>query len=594
MKKLLKGTVTLFAVIALLAVVAYFARHEITRVQEDMPSFTHSAGNNFDTMVKMSDGIELFTTVALPAGGNSFPTILLRNPYAEFGTILRDTLCGRFVRYGYACVFQDVRGQGQSGGDWVPGENEIGDGNDTLAWLVKQPFQNSNIAMVGPSYLAAVQWAAASGGLPEEVKTFIPAVYTSDNRSVMFHDGMFRHETFTAWASMMKETNSESDADAGELYQRAIRHRPHIEVDTEVFGIDMPWYRRMVSGASADAEQWKVSGNSDLLKVPEQLTVPVLMIGGWYDVFLGPQFQDWQRLATQSSSRFVIGPWTHMGTGGEALETPNSEGGLFQWPIMLDWLEHHLKGRELQNKPGIASYVMRDNHWREYDSWPPVTHKKRFYLSGVTQSNSCDGGKLSTANGEPTMSVNFDYDPDNPVPTRGGAGMLAFILPGFEGAKPANVLQHGLCEREDVLSFISAPLAEDLHITGEIDLQLTVASSAEDTSFTGKLIEVMPDGKAINIRDSITSLAYRNHAERPQPYSPGELVSLAFDFWPIDWSVKKGSRLRLDISSSDFPKYHAHPNKAGNWAEIDNVEVARQTLFSGAGNESYLELPVAE
>lgn len=170
--------------------------------------------------------------------------------------------------------------------------------------------------------------------------------------------------------------------------------------------------------------------------------------------------------------------------------------------------------------------------------------------------------------------------------------MLAFILPGFNGAKPANAWQEGLCERDDVLSFLTEPLTEDLKIAGNISLHLTVASDAEDTSFTGKVIEVLPDGRAVNIRDSITSLAYRNNAEVPQLYNPGEPVEVELHYWPIEWTVKKGSRLRLDISSSDFPKYHAHPNRAGNWAEIADVRKAIETLFAGQGVESYMELPL--
>ncbi len=603
MKKLFKIGGVIIVVLVLVGGTGYLARHELTRIQEDLPAFSHAAGESREVMVKMSDGVTLYTTIAFPENNvtersyeqemGSFPTVLVRNPYAQFGAIMRDTLCGRFVRYGYACVFQDVRGQGESGGQWVPGENEVSDGNDTLDWLINQPFQNSNIAMVGPSYLAAVQWAAASGGLPEEVKTFIPAVYTTDNRAVMFHDGMFRHETFTAWASMMKTTNS-SDDDAGKLYQQAIRYRPHIDVDTKVFGMDMPWYRRMVSGASADAEQWQVPGNEEVRRVPEELSVPILMIGGWYDVFFGPQYKDWQRLATQSKSRFIIGPWTHIGSGGEALETPNSDGGLFQWPIMLDWLDHHLKGEKLVNKPGVSTYAMRDNIWIERDSWPPKTETMRFYLSDPGNANRCEGGDLHHSKGDPSTSIDYQYNPDDPVPTKGGAGMLAFILPGFDGAKPANVLQNGLCEREDVLTFTTEPLAEDLKIVGDIGLRLSVSSDAEDTAFTGKLIEIFADGKMINIRDSITSLAYRNNAELPQSYTPGEKVDLDFEFWPIEWSLKKGSRLRLDISSSDFPKFHAHPNKVGNWAEIAEVKIATQTLFTGLGTESYLELSVAQ
>jgi putative CocE/NonD family hydrolase len=222
---------------------------------------------------------------------------------------------------------------------------------------------------------------------------------------------------------------------------------------------------------------------------------------------------------------------------------------------------------------------MRDNVWIERSSWPPKTVKRRFYLSAITQSNSCEGGALSETNSGPSTSITYQYDPDNPVPTRGGAGMLAFISPGFDGAKPANVLQDGLCERDDVITFSTEPLEQDLKIVGDIGLHLSVASDAEDTAFTGKLIEIFADGKKVNMRDSITSLAYRNHAEVPQSYSPGEKVDVEFEFWPIEWSLQKGSRLRLDISSSDFAKFHAHSNKAGIGQKLLLSKPQRKRFF---------------
>jgi putative CocE/NonD family hydrolase len=592
-KKFLYVLAGIVVIVAVVAGIAYLARFEITRIQEDLPAFTDSAGDSYYKMVAMGDDIELNTYVALPASDGPHPTILLRNPYANFGAFMRDGLCGRFVRYGYACVFQDVRGQGESGGEWQPGVNEIKDGSDTLQWLIKQDFQDKNIAMVGPSYLAAVQWAAASVGLPAEVKTFVPAVYTTDNYGVMYQDGMFRHETFTAWASMMRSSNASVD-NAGKDYQKAVRHRPHNEVDTKIFGTEMPWYQDMINSASPNAAFWHQADNMLLKTTPETLTVPILMIGGWYDVFFGPQFEDWQRLATRSGSRFVIGPWTHIGSGGEALETPNAEGGLFQWMVMLNWVDHHLKGMPLDYKPGVATYVMQENRWKERAVWPPEGDAHRLYLGAPVSAQGCNGGSLTRDLGKEVESISYQYDPDNPVPTLGGAGMLAFILPGFNGAKPANVEQGEICNREDVLSFTTETFNKSLHIAGNIKINLTVSSSAADTAFTAKLVEVMSDGKSVNIRDSITSLALTRGAIDRRTYTPGEKVNITINPWPIEWTIQPGSKLRLDISSSDFPKFHAHPNIAGNWAEAKKAITAQQTLYTGLENNSWLEFNVLQ
>ncbi|MEL6239409.1 MAG: CocE/NonD family hydrolase [Pseudomonadota bacterium] len=577
MKWLKRGLYVVAGIIAL-GLFAFLWRHELLRMRSDMPSFTHSAGDDFDAMVPMLDGVELYTTVQMPGGEGPFPAVLIRNPYAQARWVMQDLVCGLFVRYGYACVFQDTRGRGRSQGEWDPATSEISDGADTLKWLARQDFQDGNLAMVGSSYLASVQYAALAGDAPPELKTIVPAMYATDNRTVMYQDGLFRHETFTAWTSMMRGPGSDTD-NAAEEYRQAARYRPHSQVDTDVFGLSMPWYTDMLNAAAPADPFWQAEDRVKMRQVPQNTDIPVLMVGGWYDVFFGPQFEDWQRLATQSSSRYVIGPWVHNGEISE-LVSEDVGDGRFYWREMLPWLDYHLKGIGPKPETGISIYVIgKDAGWQDHTVWPSKTTYKSFFLSNLAAANSCEEGRLSATpgNGE----AEFIYNPDDPVPTRGGAGMLAFTFPGFEGAKPANVDQAGLCERDDVLTFQTAQLEAPMLISGNIELTLDIASTAPDTAFTAKLVEVFPDGRAFNIRDSITSLAYRNGAQAPLSYQPGDRVSLRFDFWPIAWRMQAGSRLRLDVSSSDFPKFHAHTNRAGPWAEQSGADLATQTLYGG-------------
>lgn len=588
MRKILIGLCVLVVAVASIGGLAFLNRQEILRMRADLPSFTSKPGKSEEVMIEMSDGVRLRTIVHYPDSKGPHPAILVRSPYADMAAFLSDGICGRFVRYSYICVFQDTRGQGGSEGDFVPGRNEIEDGSDTLHWIAGQKFQDGNIAMVGPSYLAGVQWAAAAGGLPPEVKTLVPAVYTTDNHGVMYHDGMFRHETFTAWASRMR-AGDRTDENAGQQYQKAIRYRPHLEADVDIFGERMDWYREMITSESPSAPFWSDPDNQRVREMPEKMDIPILMVGGWYDVFFGPQFSDWRKLATRSESRFIIGPWTHIGAGGEALENPNSGGGLLQWKTMLNWLDHHLKGAPLEHPPGLSVYSMHQGTWSEYETWPPQTQTTRLFLNGGDKANSCEGGVLASKAGT-SASVAYEYDPDDPAPTHGGAGMLAFILPGFEGRPAANQWQPAICTRGDVLSFQGKVLEDPFTISGELSVTLTVSSTVEDTSFTAKLMEVLPDGRAINIRDSITSLKYRNGADFEQTYVPGEVVQIAITFWPIEWQVQPGSRLRLDVSSSDFPKFHAHSNSKEPWASVSEAKVATQTVFTGAG--SWIDLPV--
>ena len=568
----------------LVALFLYSMRYEIARMQEGLPGFTHTLGDEYFKMVKMRDGVSLATSIHLPAGEGSSPTVLIRSPYARFEAVLRDQVCGRFVRYGYACVFQDTRGQGDSEGVWDPGNNEVQDGRDTLSWLVRQDFQNGNIGMMGPSYLTLNQYAAAATGLPPQVKTFVPSVFAADMREALYADGMFRHETFTAWASMNRTSNTVFQG-TGDEYQAAIRYFPHEEVDTEIFGIDMPWYQRMIDIEQSEDALYGEKIGRLVSETPERLDVPVLMIGGWYDVFIGPQIRDWNRLSTKSGSRFVLGPWTHAGSTGDAFELDNASGGLFQWREMLDWFGHHLKGDELKSSLGVNVYVMGKNEWRHYDEWPPKTEKIAYSLRQEANSSDCSVRKLVELLKSDTeisqIPVSFEYDPRDPVPTRGGAGMLAFLLPGYKGARPGNVFQRPACERDDIISYKTETLKDGLLISGKIKTNLIVSSTAPDTSFTFKLIEEFEDGRAINIRDAITSLAFRNGSQKPRSYEPGKKVEIEIVSWPIEWWVSPGSKLRLDVSSSDFPKYHAHSNRAGPWAKQIDTDVATQTLYGG-------------
>ena len=384
--------VKLFVAVSILGILSalllYSMRYEIARLKEGLPGFTHALGDEYFEMVKMNDGVLLSTSIHLPDSVAPFPTVLIRSPYARFEAVLRDQVCGRFVRYGYACVFQDTRGQGDSEGVWDPGTNEVEDGRDTLTWLVGQDFQNGKIAMMGPSYLTLNQYAAAAGGLPKEVKTFVPSVFAADMRDALYADGMFRHETFTAWASMNRTSNTAFQG-TGKDYQAAIRHYPHEEVDTEIFKIEMPWYQRMIDIEQSENAFYGEELGRLISETPEQLKVPVLMIGGWYDVFTGPQIKDWNRLSTQSISRFVLGPWTHAGSAGSAFELNNAGGGLFQWREMLEWFSHHLKGEELKSRLGVNVYVMGKNEWRHYDEWPAKTESAIYSLSHEIDLGDC-------------------------------------------------------------------------------------------------------------------------------------------------------------------------------------------------------------
>ncbi|CAA0101351.1 CocE/NonD family hydrolase [Zhongshania aliphaticivorans] len=588
-KKIFHVTLYLLTAVTFLLIVTWQFRQDILRVYGDLPPFTHSIAYSFTEMVAVRDGVKLHTEVVMPNGEPPFPTVLVRSPYGSIKIVGIEIYCAIPVRYGYACVYQDTRGQGESEGIWTPLVNEINDAKDTLTWLVNQDFQNKNIAMLGDSYLGLTQWAAVAGGLPPEVKTIIPGISSPNLLATMYQDGMFRQEIYTIWGILMNTSHSSMNPfKKGGNYLKAIRHGQQDEVDTLYFGGAIPWYQSWINSPSPNSDFWKIESNVAMKKTPENISIPVLMIGGWHDLFIGSQIVDWGNLATKSSSRFIIGPWAHSKEIGD-LNTPNNRKGALQWKEKLNWLDHHLKGKPLINPPGVLSYVMGEDRWVERTDWPPAGETLRWYLNNPSAGYHCDGGSLDDKPMVADTAI-YRYDPNNPVPTLGGASLLAYALPGFDDAPAGSVEQGDICDRSDILSFTTEKITEPLRIAGDLKISLTVSSTASDTAFSAKLVEVFESGKTLNIRDGITTIVLTNNASDKRPYLANEKVDVVIKPFPIEWTVKVGSKLRLDISSSDYPKYHRHPNVAGNWASVKTPVIAEQTIYTGVGSSSYLEI----
>ncbi len=558
------------------------------RVASGLPPYRADVDRIVVERVAMRDGARLTTRIFFPEGEGPWPVIVVRNPYDMWNIF--DTVMKTFARYGYVVVHQDVRGRFGSEGEWLPLLNERRDGLDTLAWITTQPWQDGNIGLWGMSYLSAVQWAVAAD-LPPEVKTIVPMVIGTDLRNVVYEKGAFRHEIFTFWAALMPDhgmglTNAIA-------YRKAVAHWPPGEVDEKFLGKRLPWYREWQRSPHASAPLWNLPDAELLDTVATRVDVPVLMMSGWYDIFIESQLNDWQRLATQKDSRLLVGPWTHiLGISGDGVKDFDNagHGGNLIRPI-IHWFDHHLKGMPLDDWGPVRTYEIGENVWHDRPAWPPATTTVTLGFTRLRHAGGCDGGRIVAGPSE-LGKVSWSYDPRNPVPTRGGGPMLAFVLPGWTDAEPSNRDQRGLCERTDVVTFISAPLSRPLRLAGKAIVHLTVASSARDTAFTAKLIEVDSRGRALNVQDTITTLAFRNDSPEPLPYEPGSPVDVTLDMWPIEWTFQPGTRLRIDLSSSNWPAYHAHANRAGPWASQTAPVTARQTVYFGPDTATRLELPV--
>ncbi|MBO1514049.1 CocE/NonD family hydrolase [Metabacillus bambusae] len=548
---------------------------------------THDFNEMIETQVAMGDGVMLMTRIYFPEGGGPWPVILERSPYPQIQEVL-DLTSKQFTKYGYVVVSQECRGKGASEGEWTPFENERIDGLDTINWIIEQTWMNGNMAMYGNSYGGFEQWILADS-LPLEVKTLFVGVFGTERYRQMYMNGMFRHEIYTSWA--IENSGVSITEDLGDVYQKAIKKRPHIDIDLEFFGEEFPWYRDWVSNVSKDSDFWQNGLWADLSQIPQKINVPMYIVGGWYDHHLDGTVCGYRQLSNKvkSESRFVIGPWIHSLQPRGDLEYFNSDYSSLKEAI--EWFNHQLKGEKYPYSKGVVdTYVIRDHKWKSHQEWLNSNRKEKFYLS---QDPIKQNGALCLEKEESRPEIiAYQYDPNNPVYTKGGEALLAWISPGFNGCPPSSVLQEKVGKRSDIISFISEPFAEDRTISGSIKVYLTVSTDVEDTSFTAKVSELFSDGNSYNIRDGITSITYRNGARKPQAYSPGEKIDLEIELWPITWTIKKGSQLRLDISSSNFPAYHVHPNVKGSWAEQKDTKIATQQIHIGKENHSYIEVPL--
>lgn len=553
-----------------------------------LPPAEARPGVRFRVAVETRDGVPLDTHVLLPRGDGPFPTVFVRSPY-PMGPVL-DQRCARFNRHGYACAWQSVRGRNRSGGTWIPFEHEIDDAKDALAWLTAQPWVDGNIGLIGESYLGAVQWAAADD-LPPEVKTFVPMMIGTDMTEIAYEGGLFRHEIATAWMSLMPDERFRTLA-ASRGYQRALATRPRSDMDRAAAGVDAPWFDEWVRADRPDASLWQRDIARRGMAAPANTTVPVLMLGGWADAFVGPQITSWTQLATRADSTLLIGPWEHLGR--VATDVPqgklNDDVGLgasyAQWARVLDWLDHHLKGRPLKYPVGkVLTWPVNGDGWMVRDAWPPPTTPRVWSLAPGADPQQCTGALGEGGLGD----VAWTYDPEDPTPARGGAGLLAGSLPTWKGVTPGFVDQGRLCERrDDLLGFRSEPLTAPLHVAGPLKATLQFASDAPDTSVNVRFLEERPDGRRIHVREGIVALSFRD-GRGDARYTPGEVVPVQIETWPVEYVFEAGSRVLVQVASASWPKYEAHANVVGHWADVTETRPARQrVVFQG----STVELPV--
>ena len=527
-------------------------------------------GERETTTVECRDGVRLTVDIYKPAAAGPWPTIVVRCPYPQQAEMWR--LHGEQLnRRGYALVCQWCRGTHTSGGTWEPNVNERNDGADLLAWCEEQDWIDV-IGLWGTSYLSLTCWTVADITTPK-VASICANHYGTDRFSSAYQKGAFRCDVLTAWA--MQNAGHPVSAE----YLESARHLPQMTVDEDMWGGRLDWYRDWISHPQGDDSYWDEGFWGLLKQIPSRVKMPMFIHEGWFDHHLGSALTGYGSLNddVKQHSWLRIGCWNHYFLNPlEGLEPEHLDAA--EVPAALEWFDLTLKRRQTPERK-VEYYEVGDDSWHTASSWP-------LPASDITMVNLyfTEGGHLSAEAPEGESVVEYDYDPSNPVMTRGGEALLTTM--DEIGAR----IQPEPNWREDVISFESEPLEHDLHIQGGISVDLYISSSAQDTAFTAKLMCVDPDGTARNYRTSITTIGL--DTLDAAPYVPGETRRVTINMWDICWKVPAGSRIRCDISSSDFPQYAVHTNHAGLWSEQTDTQVAHQTIRMGADCPSAIMLPV--
>lgn len=547
---------------------------------------------------KMRDGVILRADVCRPKAEGKFPVLLTRTPYDKNEEL---DFCLKAAGRGYVAVAQDVRGRYTSEGEWYPFKHESQDGYDTVEWAAGLPYSNGKVGMYGESYVGATQLLAAIAH-PPHLAGICPN-YTASN----YHDGWtylsgaFEQWFNESWTTILaKNTMDRRTAAGGDPvgWSRELPLAAYPVLGTVSAAGLAPYFSDWLGHPDYD-EYWKAWSIEDHYS---EIQVPVFSVGAWYDIFLGGTLRNYVRLkseggteAARRGQRLMIAVGGHAGDGDQAKIGGVDFGSKLPFDlneVILRFYDSLLKGigNGLEREKPVRIFVMGKNDWREEDDWPLARAKDtRYYLhSGGSANGPGGGGTLSTVVPSEEKADQYVYDPGDAVPTIGGplccgSGLATGIGP--EDQSPAE-------KRGDVLVFSSPAFTQSMEVTGPISVDLYVSSSSVDTDFTGKLVDVWPNGFAQNLTEGILRMRYRDSQEKAGLGNPGEIYRIKLDLWATSNVFLPGHVLRLEVSSSNFPRFDRNLNTGEDQGQGTRMVRATNTIYHDKKRPSALILPV--
>jgi putative CocE/NonD family hydrolase len=559
----------------------------------------------------MRDGAILYADVYRPEGPGPFATLLQRTPYNKtmpLSMLMLDPL--KAASNGYAVVVQDTRGRYTSEGEFYAFRDDINDGYDTVEWAASQPWSSGKVGMYGASYVGATQWLAALSR-PPHLAAIMPNVTASNyHEGWTYQGGAFELGFNVSWTMLQLTLANLSFRKKIPEDRRQELVQAIDSMESSFRFLPLKDFPHLKDGLASYFYDWLAHPDYDdywkRLSIEEhhsRLSVPAYHIGGWYDIFLGGTIRNYlgmrEKGATENLRRgqkLLIGPWQHSSRGTSLVGTHYF--GLTSDALAIDldgihlrWFDYWLKGinNGIMDEPLVRIFVMGDNIWRYEQEWPLARARSvNYYFHSLGKANSLHGnGTLSNQSPGEEPSDIFVYNPVDPVPTRGGSLCCNpyFMASGAFDQREAEA-------REDVLVYSTPPLEQEVEVTGPITVTLWAATSASDTDFTAKLVDVCEHGCARNLTDGIIRARYRDSASTPSLLEPGKVYCYTINLWATSNVFKPGHRIRVEVSSSNFPRFDRNANTGKLVAEDASFKPALQTILHDAQHPSHITLPI--
>ena len=559
----------------------------------------------YDVPMKTRDGVILHADIYHPNSSGKFPVILMRTPYDK-SVDWAIAPVFKIVPRGYVVIIQDVRGRYTSEGEWYPFRHEQADGFDAVEWAAALPYSDGKVGMMGASYVGATQMLAAIAQ-PPHLAAIAPNMTASNyHDGWTYQSGALEQWFDQNWTSQLAQNTLQrliernTDARVGAptlpLVNYPVFNFGQLPADAQLTAAIAPYYLDWLAHPDYDDywKQWSIEENFS------KISVPMLQVGGWYDIFNAGTLRNYMGAkahgstdAARTQQHLLIEIGGHAGFGrriGDVDFGPHAtENGYTD--VILDWYDFLLKGikNEFATDKPVKLFVMGVNEYRQEDDWPPPQARStKYFLHSTGKANSLRGdGSLSTSAPKSEAADTYVYNPGNPAPTVGGP-----LCCDQEHIEPGPRDQRTVENRDDVLVYSTGPLASDLEVTGPVTADLFVKSSAVDTDFTAKLVDVAPDGFAQDLTEGILRMRYRGSPEHAALMNPGQIYEISLDLWATANVFLRGHSLRLEISSSNFPRFDRNLNTGEEIRFGRTFVAANNTVLHDAHHPSSLVLPI--